>query len=141
MGFNLQLRMGQSHSLRKYVDAFDFVPGAIACHIASFEAASLKSPGETGWCKNLLDDGAAATLGPVAEPYLQAFPLATDFFGLLLTGRFTLVECYAASIPFNSWMLMLLGDPLYQPFAAHPYLTVEQVFSPQDIPPEFQTKK
>lgn len=127
------------YNLRKYVDSFTFVPGAVAVHIASFEAVSLKAPAEQGWCTNLLDAGAAATIGPVAEPYLHAFPLPREFFGLLLTGRFTLAECYAYTNTLNSWMMMLLGDPLYRPFAARPLLAVEQVFPAEQIPPEFRT--
>ncbi len=127
------------YSLRKYVDAFEFVPGAVAWHIASFEAISLKGRRERGWCKSLLEDGAAATLGPVAEPYLQSFPLPRDFFGLLLTGKLTLVECYAATAHFNSWMNMLLGDPLYRPFAKNPSLDIEKVYPAPLIPPSFRT--
>jgi len=126
------------YSLRQYVDAFDFVPGAVGYHIASFEAISLKKPGEQGWCKRLLEDGVAATLGPVAEPYLQSFPLPTDFFGLLLTGRFTLAECYTYSLPFNSWMMMLLGDPLYRPFQNKAHLELSDVFDDEVIPAEFK---
>jgi uncharacterized protein (TIGR03790 family) len=118
------------YSLRKYVNAFDFVRGAVAYHVASFEAVSLKNPSETGWCKSLLEDGVAATVGPVAEPYLQSFPQPTEFFGLLLTGQYTLAECYAYTNPFNSWMMMLLGDPLYRPFAKNPVLTLEQAVAP-----------
>jgi len=126
------------YSLRTYVDAFTFTRGAIAWHIASFEAASLKKPGEAGWCKNTLQRGAAATLGPVAEPYLFSFPRPQDFFGLLLTGRFTLAECFAYTSPCASWMQMLLGDPLYRPFASRPYLKLEQIFAPQEIPEAFR---
>jgi uncharacterized protein (TIGR03790 family) len=126
------------YSLRKYIDAFDFVPGAVGYHIASFEAVSLKAPDERGWCTNLLDDGIAATIGPVAEPYLQSFPYPDEFFGLLLTGRFTLAECFAYSSPFNSWMQMLLGDPLYRPFARKPLLALERVLPPERIPESFK---
>lgn len=127
------------YSLRRYVDAFTFQPGAVAVHLASFEAISIREAGERGWCKNLLDNGAAVTIGPVAEPYLQSFPRPTEFFGLLLTGRYTLAECYAYTLPFNSWMQMLIGDPLYRPFKDQPHLTLEQVFRPEYVPEEFRT--
>jgi hypothetical protein len=65
----------------------------------------------------MLEKGVAATIGPVEEPYVQAFPLPELFFGLLLKGELTLVECYAASTPFLSWRMVLIGDPLYRPFA------------------------
>lgn len=60
------------YSLGAYVDAFDWRPGAVAYHIASSECATLKKPNSQVWCKALLEDGVAATLGPVAEPYVQA---------------------------------------------------------------------
>jgi hypothetical protein len=63
-------------------------------------------------------------MGPVEEPYLTAFPLPTDFFGLLLTGRYSLVECYYLTTPKVSWMMTLIGDPLYRPFARNPALTL-----------------
>jgi len=126
------------YSLRQYVDAFDFVPGAVGYHMASFEAISIKAPAERGWVKALLNDGVAATLGSVAEPYLQAFPKPRDFFGLLLTGQFTLAECFAYTTDFNSWMMLLIGDPLYRPFAVNPPLKLEQVFPSERIPPEFR---
>jgi hypothetical protein len=126
------------YSLRQFVDAFGFVRGAVGYHIASFEAISIKAPAERGWVKGLLDHGVAATLGPVAEPYLQSFPKPSRFFGLLLTGRFTLAECFAYTSDFNSWMMLLIGDPLYRPFAAKPRLSLEQVLPLDQIPPEFR---
>lgn len=104
------------YSLAKYVDAFDWQPGAVAYHIASAECTTLKKRGSQVWCKRLLEAGVAATIGPVAEPYVQAFPLPQIFFGLLADGDFTLVEAYSLSVPFISWKMVLIGDPLYQPF-------------------------
>lgn len=126
------------YSLRKYVPAFTFVRGAVGYHIASAEAVSLHNRGEQGWCKRMLDEGITATLGPVEEPYLHAFPLPRDFFGLLLTGRFSLAEVYAFTNDFNSWMMMLLGDPLYRPFAAAPVLRLSEVFEPAVIPEAYR---
>jgi uncharacterized protein (TIGR03790 family) len=104
------------YSLAKYVDAFDWKPGAVAYHMASGEAATLRDPGSQVWCKKMLEDGVCATVGPVYEPYLVAFPRPNEFFALLLQGDLTLVECFTRSQPFNSWMMTLIGDPLYRPF-------------------------
>ncbi len=104
------------YRLRHYEDAFTFVPGAIGYHVASEEAVTLHKSDETGWCKNALDRGISATLGAVAEPYLDAFPPPLDFFGMLLSGRFNLIESYALTSPYVSWRMVLIGDPLYQPF-------------------------
>ena len=104
------------YSLSQYVDAFDWQQGAVAYHIASGECTTLKKKGSQVWCKRLLEDGVAATIGPVGEPYVQAFPFPQVFFGLLLDGDFTLAEAYYLSLPFISWKMVLIGDPLYQPF-------------------------
>lgn len=103
------------YSVRKYVDAFEFVDGAVGYHIASFEAVNLRDPRTGQWCASLLADGITATLGPVAEPYLHAFPEPREFFGQLYEGK-CLVEAYYHTKPFNSWQLLLVGDPLYKPF-------------------------
>ena len=104
------------YSLGKYVDAFDWQQGAVGYHIASSECTTLKKPGSQVWCKRMLEDGIAATIGPVAEPYVQGFPLPELFFGFLLDGYYTLVESYFLSTPYLSWQMILIGDPLYRPF-------------------------
>jgi uncharacterized protein (TIGR03790 family) len=103
------------YSLKKYVDAFEFVPGAVGFHIASFEAVSLHDIDSTQWCPALLRKGITATLGAVAEPYLHAFPEPKAFFSELFEGK-CLVEAFYQTKPFNSWQLVLIGDPLYRPF-------------------------
>jgi uncharacterized protein (TIGR03790 family) len=108
------------YSAGKYVDAFDFVDGAIGYHIASFEAVSLRDPNSSQWCPAMLRDGITATLGPVAEPYLHAFPEPRAFFPKLYEGN-CLVEAYYRTNPFNSWQLVLIGDPLYRPFKEPPF--------------------
>jgi uncharacterized protein (TIGR03790 family) len=115
------------YSLATYVDCCRFVPGAVAWHLASSEAVSLRDVNSTLWCKSLLEHGAAATLGPVAEPYTIGFPKPAEFFGTLATGEFTLVESYWRTALFASWMTVLVGDPLYTPFARSPKLKIERV--------------
>src|SRR5262249_20129999 len=115
------------YSHANYVDCCTFAPGAVAYHIASSEAMSLRLPKVKYWCKNLLDNGVVATLGPVAEPYTIGFPKPAEFFGFLATGEYTLVECYSRTVLQTSWMTVLVGDPLYNPYKAAPRLKVEQV--------------
>lgn len=105
------------YSLARYIDAFAWQPGSIGYHIASSECATLKKKNSQVWCKLMLEKGIAATIGPVSEPYLQAFPPPDIFFDLLTRGDKTLVECYMQSLPFLSWKMVLIGDPLYTPFA------------------------
>ncbi len=98
------------YSVGKYVDAFDWKPGAVGYHIESTSV----------WMRNLLKRGVAATLGPIREPYLQAFPLPHIFFALLVQERMTVGEAYMLSVPYLSWQLIFMGDPLYRPFAVEP---------------------
>ncbi len=103
------------YSLEKYVDAFDFIDGAIGYHISSLEAVDLRDPNSSQWCPAMLADGITATIGAVSEPYLHSFPEPKEFFLQLFNGR-CLVEAYYYTKPFNSWQLVLIGDPLYTPF-------------------------
>lgn len=102
------------YSLAKYVDSFQWEKGSVGYHIASLECATLRDPASKVWCKQMLDRGAAATIGPVSEPYVQAFPVPELFFNLLSEGYLTLVESYMVSLPFLSWKMVLVGDPLYR---------------------------
>jgi uncharacterized protein (TIGR03790 family) len=104
------------YSLAAYVDAFAWQPGAVGFHIASSECTTLKQEGSQVWCKRMIDEGICATVGPVGEPYVQAFPMPELFFGFLTEGVLSLAECYMVSLPFLSWKMVLIGDPLYRPF-------------------------
>ena len=104
------------YSLGKYVDAFSWQRGAVGYHIASSECTTLKKKGSQVWCKRMLEEGVAVTIGPVAEPYVQGFPLPEIFFSFLLDGYYTLAESYFLSLPYLSWQMVLIGDPLYRPF-------------------------
>jgi uncharacterized protein (TIGR03790 family) len=115
------------YSLMKYVPCCKPVRGAVAYHIASGEAVSLRDPKSRQWCKCLLEDGVAATLGPVAEPYAAGFPKPAEFFGFLVTGKYTLVECYYKTSLLTSWMTVLVGDPLYNPYSKNPKLDPAEV--------------
>ena len=128
------------YSLGKYVDAFTWADGAVGYHIASSEARSLRDPAFTGWAAAMLRDGITATMGPVGEPYVTAFPPPDEFFTLLMTGRYTLVECFYMTKKYNSWRMVLVGDPLYKPFVNNPRLTPQQAeqILKQKLPPPDQ---
>jgi uncharacterized protein (TIGR03790 family) len=104
------------YSLAKYVDAFDWQKGAVGFHVASRECATLKTENSQVWCKRMIEEGVCATVGPVGEPYLQSFPRPEVFFGFLTEGVLSLAECYTVSLPYLSWKMVLIGDPLYRPF-------------------------
>ena len=118
------------YSVGKFVGDFSFTTGAIGYHIASSEALSVRDSEEKGWCKNLLERGITATLGPVNEPYLESFPLPEEFFGLLMSGKYSLVEAYYLSSKFVGWRMVLFGDPLYNPWKSKPALSEKLVKVP-----------
>jgi uncharacterized protein (TIGR03790 family) len=118
------------YSLQHYVPACSFVPGAVGYHIASLELVTLHQAKGSGWVRGLLEDGIAATMGAVAEPYLVAFPPADEFFPLLFTGKLTLAEVYWKTQLTSSWMISMIGDPLYNPYKNHPALKVEDLPDP-----------
>ena len=91
-----------------------FVPGAIAYHLHSFSANTLRS--DTGnWVGPLIARGADATMGCVYEPYLALTPHEDVFTKRILDGNYFAEAAYA-SIPGLSWMITVVGDPLYRPF-------------------------
>jgi uncharacterized protein (TIGR03790 family) len=95
-------------------DDFHFEPGAIAVHIHSYSAYTLRDP-KAYWCAPLLAHGAAATLGNVYEPYLDLTPHLDVFIDRLRNGL-NFAESAYASVPAVSWMTTFVGDPLYRPF-------------------------
>lgn len=94
---------------------FQFKRGAVACHLHSFSASVLRDAG-THWTGPLLGKGAAATFGNVFEPYLS-FTVHFDLLTKRLLEGFTLAEAAYAATPSLSWMTVVIGDPLYRPFA------------------------
>ena len=94
---------------------FRFVPGAVAIHIHSFSASTLRDP-NVGWVGPLIARGAAASIGNVYEPFLQ-ITAHLDLFNDRLLHGFTLAESAYASLPALSWMAVVVGDPLYRPYA------------------------
>jgi uncharacterized protein (TIGR03790 family) len=96
---------------------FQFEQGAVACHIHSFSANSVRDPTKW-WVGPLLSKGAAAVLGNVYEPYLS-LTTHLDIFADRLCSGLTFVESAYAATPALSWMTTMVGDPLYRPCAAY----------------------
>lgn len=94
---------------------FRFPPGAIAMHIHSYSAATLGSA-TSGWAGPFVARGVAATVGNVDEPYLQ-FTHRPDLLLRALARGQTLVEAAYFALVALSWQTILVGDPLYRPFA------------------------
>ena len=92
-----------------------FVPGAIAYHLHSYSASTVRST-TSNWVGPLIEHGADATMGMVYEPYLALTPHEDIFTRRLLQGAYFAEAAYASERGL-SWMLTVVGDPLYRPFA------------------------
>ena len=104
---------------------FRFAQGAVAVHIHSYSATTLRDP-HANWVGPLLSLGAAASMGNVFEPYLQ-LTSHLDIFNERLLHGFTFAESAYMSIQGLSWMSVMVGDPLYRP-----YLGWTQIETPRD---------
>lgn len=119
---------------------FRFPPGAVALHIYSFSASSMRNA--KGWTPGFVARGATATVGNVYEPYLQFTHQPHLLISALARGE-SLGEAALFSLTALSWQAILVGDPLYQPFkvpfekqweqrdsvspALYPYLVTRQM--------------
>jgi uncharacterized protein (TIGR03790 family) len=92
-----------------------FAPGAVACHVHSFSAATVRSA-DRHWVGPLVANGATVALGTVYEPLTAGFPTAPAFWSLFLSGH-PVGEALTLSNRFTSWMIVYLGDPLYAPYS------------------------
>ncbi len=93
---------------------FRFAPGAVAVHLHSYSGTSVKNA--SSWIGALLQRGAAVTAGNVYEPTLGGCLKFDVFYDRLLKG-YSVAEASLMATPFLSWQGVVLGDPLYRPYA------------------------
>ncbi len=94
----------------------EFATGAFAYHLHSSSSKVLRSDHDY-WVGPLLARGATATMGCTEEPFLAGTPDISVFLSRWIFGNFTLGEAALASQAWLSWQVVVLGDPLYRPFA------------------------
>lgn len=94
---------------------FRFPEGAIALHIHSYSAETVRSA-TAKWVGPLIAHGVTATFGNVREPYLQTTHRPDLLMAALARGD-NLVDAAYYALPYLSWQQVLIGDPLYRPFA------------------------
>ncbi len=92
----------------------EFMPGAIAYHLYSYSAQTVRAA--SSWVGAFLSEGVTATMGCVDEPYLETTPNLAIFFDRLLNHGFTFGEAAYAAQRALSWQTTVVGDPLYRPF-------------------------
>jgi uncharacterized protein (TIGR03790 family) len=100
------------YSFYNYNDAFTWAPGAVGGHLDSCSACDLRSG---TWAAEALKRGITATFGAVNEPYVAGMPEYDQLFYALTQGA-TFAEAAYQSTVVGGWMMVFVGDPLYQPF-------------------------
>jgi uncharacterized protein (TIGR03790 family) len=100
------------YSYYNYNDAFTWAPGAVGGHLDSCSACDLRSG---TWSAEALKRGITATFGAVNEPYVAGMPEYDQLFYALTQGA-TFAEAAYQSTVVGGWMMVFIGDPLYQPF-------------------------
>jgi uncharacterized protein (TIGR03790 family) len=104
-----------THASGRFGDpALRFLPGAVAFHLHSFSASTLRSTTRQ-WTGPLVARGATITFGNVAEPFL-GYSMRPDLFAATLLRGEQAGEAYASAVPAWSWQSVFIGDPLYRPF-------------------------
>lgn len=112
-------------------EGFTFPPGAVALHIHSYSANTLRST-TRGWVGPLVARGVTATFGNVTEPYLELTHQPHLVLKALARGD-RLGDAAAYSVPVYSWQAMAVGDPLYRPFkvTAEAQWAMRETLSPE----------
>ena len=113
------LYYGGWYSFNNYNDVWTWRPGAISLHFDSCSACNPR--GGPNWSANVLERGALATMGAVAEPYVVGLMEYDQFYRHLFSG-YSFIEAAYMATPVSEWMATYLGDPLYRPYGGTPLL-------------------
>ena len=113
------LYYGGWYSFNNYNDVWDWNFGSISLHFDSCSACDPR--GGPNWSANVLQRGAVATMGAVAEPYVAGLMGYDQFYRFLFQG-YSFAEAGYMATPVAEWMATFLGDPLYRPYGAAPLL-------------------
>ena len=97
----------------------EFVPGAFAYHLYSFNANKLRTDRDY-WTGALLAKGATITFGSVEEPYLSGTIDVPNFCFHLVSAGYSFGEAAYTAQNVLSWKTTSIGDPLYRPFGKRP---------------------
>jgi uncharacterized protein (TIGR03790 family) len=104
-----------------------FLPGSFGMALALRPYFTFKKDSPVSAAASLLQQGVSATMAHVDETYISAYPLPHKLFALLLEGKYDLGEIAGQLMPHSSWMVTIIGDPLYCPFRKNPQIYNDQV--------------
>ena len=96
-------------------DGYEFVNGAVGAQLTSYTANNIRYLGTPGtWVPLWLLAGITATWGATGEPYTSGYANGDNLLNHFWNGYNFGESAYLAS-PVLNWMMVFVGDPLYQP--------------------------
>jgi len=95
-----------------YIDAFSWDKGSIGWDLDSGALVDTRSG--PWWGTNAIAKGITVTSGPVTEPYLEGIARPAVVRNLLEGAN--VGDAFLRNTRWLKWMILNVGDPLYQPF-------------------------
>ena len=107
------------------------LPGAICEHLTSFGGAMRETAGQTP-LSEFIRFGAAGTSGTVTEPYAIQAKFPFPFIHVHYARGCSLAEAFYQSV-FGPYQLLIVGDPLCQPWANRWQIQVDNLKPNQTV--------
>lgn len=107
------------------------LPGAICEHLTSFGGIMRAGAGQTPLTE-FLRHGAAGASGTVTEPFAIPHKFPSPFLHVHYVRGCSLAEAFYQSV-FGPYQLLIVGDPLCQPWATFPEVTLTGIDSSQSL--------
>ena len=107
------------------------LPAAICEHLTSFGGIMRAGSGQTPLTE-FLRNGAAGASGTVTEPFAIPHKFLSPFLHVHYARGCSLAEAFYQSV-FGPYQLLIVGDPLCQPWAAFPEVTLNGTKSSQKL--------
>ena len=107
------------------------LPGAICEHLTSFGGIMRAGAGQTPLIE-FLRNGAAGASGTVTEPFAIPHKFPSPFLHVHYARGCSLAEAFYQSV-FGPYQLLIVGDPLCQPWATFPEVTLTGIEAAQKL--------
>ena len=107
------------------------LPGAICEHLTSYGGILRAGAGQTPLTE-FLRNGAAGASGTVTEPFAIPHKFPSPFVHVHYARGSSLAEAFYQSV-FGPYQLLIVGDPLCQPWATIPEVTLSGIESGQSV--------
>ena len=128
---------GGWYNYGRYVDVFDWIPGAFGCDLNSCSAYQIPI-GSPCWLANAFRKGLTCGTGVIAEPYLSGQSQPNDVIYYLLNGYDFMSAAYLGQ-PDIKWMGLVIGDPLYNPFSKSKVPAIDNSIQPSTVTYDFES--